>query len=580
MSMSFPPNPKTSAIVGAVSVATVSFLASLVIVLMIVLKKKGERLSTPYRRIIFGISVSDMIQSFALLSGPFLIPSWTENSFGLGNNVTCAMDGFFLSIGSTAVPLETALLSFYYLCKLKFRLTNETFAWRFEFICHAFIVLFVLIKASVSVGIGIIGVNPINSFCFYIYQPNGCQFVPEVVGECEPRRKIYSDIFYAMQLCFEPMIFLVLALVFTGMLYCHAISLNRVISNEILDSKHRVSTHISRRKDTDSIHEESTHISCRKDTDSIHEESMDVRASEHVGSASEERVQCVVDEETLTRLPHPQPGKLYSFAKKMRDNEVKSRIGQQSISLNESVAGNDVLAQPKESKEESQLASQNRVRHLSNLYTAETKAQAACYLGVFLITYLPLTLGYILNNCIGMSFPIVVKLFTFVYPLGGFFNMLVYTRPHVASLRRNHQGRISRIHALFLVLRAGGEVPTGLMSPPGSTSNDGHVVPQYQAEKSLLETDAPFGLEVKKKILVLNSLDSVDGLSQSMEEEDRYVYNPRGKFYRAEVGILGEESQINGISYEGSSEIEGQSTTSSTRSIWAASFKRVREYNP
>eukprot|EP00553_Chaetoceros_curvisetus_P001335 CAMPEP_0204622506 /NCGR_PEP_ID=MMETSP0717-20131115/8152_1 /ASSEMBLY_ACC=CAM_ASM_000666 /TAXON_ID=230516 /ORGANISM="Chaetoceros curvisetus" /LENGTH=90 /DNA_ID=CAMNT_0051637237 /DNA_START=872 /DNA_END=1141 /DNA_ORIENTATION=- len=44
------------------------------------------------------------------------------------------------------------------------------------------------------------------------------------------------------------------------------------------------------------------------------------------------------------------------------------------------------------------------------------------------------------------------------FPLGGFLNILVYTRPKVASLRRTHP-ECSRIRGFWMVLHAGGEIP-------------------------------------------------------------------------------------------------------------------------
>ena len=45
-----------------------------------------------------------------------------------------------------------------------------------------------------------------------------------------------------------------------------------------------------------------------------------------------------------------------------------------------------------------------------------------------------------------------------VTPLGGVFNVLIYTKPMVRSLRRMHP-EYSRTRALYLVIRAGGIVP-------------------------------------------------------------------------------------------------------------------------
>jgi hypothetical protein len=45
------------------------------------------------------------------------------------------------------------------------------------------------------------------------------------------------------------------------------------------------------------------------------------------------------------------------------------------------------------------------------------------------------------------------------FPLGGLYNILVYTRPNVSSLRRT-DANLSWLKAFILVIRAGGEVPS------------------------------------------------------------------------------------------------------------------------
>ena len=46
-----------------------------------------------------------------------------------------------------------------------------------------------------------------------------------------------------------------------------------------------------------------------------------------------------------------------------------------------------------------------------------------------------------------------------IYPIGGMFNILVYTRPKVLSLRRRRHAGYSWFKAFVMVVRAGGVVP-------------------------------------------------------------------------------------------------------------------------
>lgn len=60
------------------STAILSFLGSTTITIMILKSKKG--LKTPYSRIIFGLSVADMMQSFGIFISPWASPKDASNS--------------------------------------------------------------------------------------------------------------------------------------------------------------------------------------------------------------------------------------------------------------------------------------------------------------------------------------------------------------------------------------------------------------------------------------------------------------------------------------------------------------------
>ena len=66
---------------------------------------------SPYSRIIFGLSVADIIQESAgMIISPFAVPSdstriyapWAKGTIG-----ACEAAGFFLQVGASAVPFYT-----------------------------------------------------------------------------------------------------------------------------------------------------------------------------------------------------------------------------------------------------------------------------------------------------------------------------------------------------------------------------------------------------------------------------------------------------------------------------------------
>jgi len=101
-----------------VSSASVSLLISSIFALLVAWPDNDGGLSEPYRRILFGVSVSGAMQSFALTAGPWLVPSYIADSWGRGNDLTCSINGFIFAIGVGSMPMYKCFLSFYYLHNL------------------------------------------------------------------------------------------------------------------------------------------------------------------------------------------------------------------------------------------------------------------------------------------------------------------------------------------------------------------------------------------------------------------------------------------------------------------------------
>jgi len=76
-----------------------------------------QRQRTVYKRLIFAIGVSDILQSFGLLIGPFTAPviGVTSHLWAAGNEASCVFDGLVFTFGATWVPISSAALSIYYL---------------------------------------------------------------------------------------------------------------------------------------------------------------------------------------------------------------------------------------------------------------------------------------------------------------------------------------------------------------------------------------------------------------------------------------------------------------------------------
>ncbi len=317
-----------------VSTATLSFLSSSLIAFMTA-RKRNRGLSSPYRRIIFGLSFSDMIQSGSLIVSPWMIPSWVEGSWGHGNEASCRIFGFLLMVGSCSVGMYTVLLCCYYFCKLKKRMADATFFYKVERKAHFVIVLLNIILASISLGLGVIHTNPVTrSTCYVANTPLDCVAMPDVVGPCDPVIQGRVEIFLVLTAVAYPALCFCFIAYFMCSIYWHA-----------------------------------------------HE-----------------------------------------------------------MSKNPSTTS-------------------SQLQQLSRLYRRENLIQSSCYVIAFFTIYFPIIIIYFM---VFMNVPVIPPFLQItgwiLFPSGGLVNILIYTRPHVVSLRRNHPN-CSRIKALLLVLKAGGEVP-------------------------------------------------------------------------------------------------------------------------
>jgi hypothetical protein len=195
-----------------ISSASVSFVASLIVVIMVARSKKTSSaggninnnitrrnqhtttrtrttfalMSSPYLRIIFGISISDIIQSFAMLSGPFAAPADVPQAlWAAGNNLSCAMNGVMFTIGFTSTHMYTFFLCYFCLCKVKNNTTDDTFSQKIEWKLHTFIIAFNFIFCVVALATKSLNSGPNGNICTTAAVPTGCRQSPDIYGECD-----------------------------------------------------------------------------------------------------------------------------------------------------------------------------------------------------------------------------------------------------------------------------------------------------------------------------------------------------------------------------------------------------------
>ena len=151
--------------------SSTSLLGSSTIAYMVLNSPRG--LQSPYSRIIFGMSIADIMQSQGFLLSPFVnvAPDALWNVKG-GNETVCEAVGSIFSIGSIAGPLYTFFLIYYFLQRVMYKLKPADFSrQKKEVWIHVFIWLFPLVFTCYALFKKQINSSRYGSICMIVPKP-------------------------------------------------------------------------------------------------------------------------------------------------------------------------------------------------------------------------------------------------------------------------------------------------------------------------------------------------------------------------------------------------------------------------
>ncbi|GFH44472.1 hypothetical protein CTEN210_00946 [Chaetoceros tenuissimus] len=150
-----------------ISSAATSFFASLALAVMI-FRKKVDLIRKPFKRILFLISVADILQSIGIFLSPFVVPASHKFAYwGHGTKGSCSFVGLLFVMGSTWVPLYSATLAIYYYSKLHLKIRDDEFARRIEKWSHRFNITLVVVLNIIALATK--AINPVSygNLCSY-----------------------------------------------------------------------------------------------------------------------------------------------------------------------------------------------------------------------------------------------------------------------------------------------------------------------------------------------------------------------------------------------------------------------------
>ncbi len=156
----------TTGIALSVSSSLISTCASILVIYIIMRSVKGLKGSV-YHRILFGMSMFDILQSLAISFVTLPMPKdmiyRQFQGLVLGNNLTCKIQGFFVAVGSTTGIMYNLMLSIYYLFSIRYDISDEVFSKRLEPWLHIASLFVGIITASLLLHAGMVNPNPTHS---------------------------------------------------------------------------------------------------------------------------------------------------------------------------------------------------------------------------------------------------------------------------------------------------------------------------------------------------------------------------------------------------------------------------------
>ena len=119
---------RTGIVITTVS-ASASLLGSAIIIFLILRYSAG--LKTVYHRIIFGMSVYDILQSIPIALTTLPMPKdMIYKQFDgiiIGNTTSCSIQGVAFTMGAVGAAIYNAILCIYYICSIRFGMKDEIF---------------------------------------------------------------------------------------------------------------------------------------------------------------------------------------------------------------------------------------------------------------------------------------------------------------------------------------------------------------------------------------------------------------------------------------------------------------------
>ena len=147
--MSDPLFQKIAAVWTRTCTGSLSALSSSLILYMMWSDREFKLKDKPNNRILFCMSIVDLVQSIAYALHTLPLPASSGLYHAIGNSYTCAIQRFIFQLG-LAVPAYNASLCIWYLMVIKYNMSHTDFARKVEPYCHAYSIFVPLSLACIA----------------------------------------------------------------------------------------------------------------------------------------------------------------------------------------------------------------------------------------------------------------------------------------------------------------------------------------------------------------------------------------------------------------------------------------------
>jgi hypothetical protein len=355
----------------------------------------------------------------------------------IGNHATCSLQGFMMIVGFSGAVFYSLSLTLYFLLRIRFGMIDTKIKTKVEPFLHAIPIIY-----SLSIGIYIYAMdqyNPAGPVCWIAPSPPNCELDPDV--DCI--EKPINERTLRWVAAGGPIFF-----GFSGNCLMLVLILRHNHMSAVPSSKN--TSIMSNMNQRFSILMPTSIMGRGRHNDNDNDKD-DHRGNENSGNCSEESFSRS-NTKISSSLHHFFDGKEDESKQeetKREDNyeegnieDIRSTVTSNPLASSEINPDGPLAARLSRPSK----ASQRRQRQISN--------RAYAYIAGFLITYVFPTIYRIWNEYGNPPF-FIMYLSRLSFPLQGFFNVLIYTYPHVTSLRT--QTGYSYLKAFFIVVKSGGD---------------------------------------------------------------------------------------------------------------------------